>query len=241
MEIRRSNSLEESVYALAKYMTDLADDAVSQHGRFFLAISGGRTPWSLFRLLSESSTYASFPWGQTELFWVDERVVPYESSDSNYRIVADTLLKAGQIPVEQVHPMPIHHTPFSEAAANYESEIRNCFDKADIIPAFDLLLLGIGEDGHTASLFPGSHEVHEKERWVLTTTEPHGNPLVKRMTFALPLINKSHHVAFLVSGVSKKQVLNSILGGVVNENMVYPAALVRPKGQCVWFLDQTTQ
>lgn len=217
--------------AAADFFVTEAQAALRANRHFTVALSGGSTPRALYQLLAETP----LAWEAIHLFWGDERCVPPDHADSNYRMTAESLLRRIAIPPENVHRIE-GELPPEEAALRYEDELRKFFDG---VPRFDLILLGLGEDGHTASLFPDSPALHERTRWVVAvshTTPP--PPLVPRVTLTLPVINAARQVVFLVSGAGKAKRLAEVLH-VPTPSPLLPASMVRPdSGELLWLLDQ---
>lgn len=218
-----------------------AADAVAAHGRCALALSGGSTPKRLFEILGAADFRTSLPWTQIHIFWVDERHVPPEHSDSNYGMTRTALLegleRARLLPASNVHRIHGEAATAAEATARYEEELRRFFHPAPgEVPRFDLILLGMGADGHTASLFPGATALDERTRWIAT---PWIEKLAAhRITMTLPVINAGVRVLFLVTGVDKAAALADVIEGDPNP-LERPARLVRPtSGACRWLVDR---
>lgn len=210
---------------------EIAEKAVRDRGRFCVALSGGSTPQSLHRLLAEPPFRDRTDWARVHLFFGDERCVPPDHPDSNYRAVYENLISRVPIPAVQVHRMPADRQDLAKAAAEYEAEIREVLGDGAV---FDLILLGLGEDGHTASLFPGSPALGEAKRLV---AENYSDRLKsRRMTFTFPLINRAARVLFLVEGRAKAEAVRRAVedaGGPV------PAGRVRPEaGGLTWIMDR---
>jgi 6-phosphogluconolactonase len=202
--------------------------AVEARGRFSLALSGGKTPRRLYELLAASE----LPWELTHVFWGDERCVPQDDPASNYRLARETLLSRAAIPPANVHAMSCDAENISAGAAAYDAALRKFFRGADA--TFDLVLLGLGPDGHTASLFPGETTLGERVRWVLPTLGVHASPPVPRLTLTLPALNSSRQALLLAAGPGKKALVDAAAGG----QAAFPAALVRPKGGVCWLWSQ---
>ncbi len=213
----------------------LADDAIARSGRFTVALSGGSTPKALYSLLASPEYRNLVDWSRVHLFWGDERSVPPHHPDSNFRMVREALLDKIQIPNENIHRMPGERAP-AEAAAAYEAEIKNCFGvKPGGWPRFDLIFLGLGEDGHTASLFPGTDAANERAHLVAVVYVQRLQSY--RLTLTLPVINAAAQVTFLVSGESKAAIVREILLAD-GASCSYPAAKVRPsEGRLTWMID----
>jgi 6-phosphogluconolactonase len=200
----------------------------TQTGQFTVALSGGSTPRQLFELLSSPSYRAQVAWPQIHLFWGDERCVPSDHADSNYRMTREALLDHIDIPPQNVHRIQGESTP-QHAAEQYQAELERVLG-AD--PRFDLVLLGMGSDGHTASLFPGSPALEERERTAIAVYAAHLDSW--RVTLTLPILNHARHVLLLVSGSSKAPALSRIRAGEP-----LPAGRVRPsQGTLTWLLDR---
>jgi 6-phosphogluconolactonase len=184
-------------------------------------------------LLASDDFIGRFPWERVSWYWGDERFVPYDHPDSNYRMTREAMLSKAPVPPENVHPVPTDGSP-EEAALRYERTLQAAYGGAALDPArslFDITLLGLGPDGHTASLLPGAPELDERNRWVAAVS--HGRPEI-RITMTYPAIDSSRHVAFLVSGAEKAAVFKTILAGGGD----LPAARVAPAGELVWFVDR---
>lgn len=194
---------------------------------FRIAVSGGSTPHFLYEALASSTFRSSIEWQKWHVFFGDERAVAPDDAESNYRLVVDTLLSKVPVPAGQVHRMEAERSDLEAAAADYAQVLESeCGDP----PRLDLVLLGLGSDGHTASLFPGTTALDVDDRWVtrgLASTSP-----VTRLTLTLPVLNAAARVAFVVTGPSKADALRGVVDGTV------PAARVRPgSGDLLWFLD----
>lgn len=223
---------EQAVHDAAQFVAALAEDCSPSQGRFTIALSGGSTPRLLYQALASPPYAQRIAWDRWQVFWGDERCVPPDHEDSNYLMAERVLLDHVPIPPPQVHRMRGEVAP-EEAALEYEDIVRNSFQVA--IPSFDLILLGLGDDGHTASLFPGTQALQEEHRLVVPNWAPHLQ--VPRITFTLPLINAAREVVFLVAGQSKANAVTQVLGPSA-QNSTLPAALVRPtNGSVRWFLD----
>jgi 6-phosphogluconolactonase len=222
--------------AAAKLFTAKAAQAGAARGRFTAALSGGKTPVALYTLLAKAPLVSQIPWARVHLFWGDERCVPPDHADSNYRLVRELLADRVPIPAANVHRMPGEMDPV-EGAARYEGQLREFFaSHGDGFPVFDLILLGLGEDGHTASLFPGTPAIREPARWVAG----HYVDAQKgwRITLTPPVINAARTVVFIAAGAGKSVVLKEILEGPFRPDTL-PAQIVRPAGgDLVWLLDR---
>lgn len=229
----------------ARLILDQARGCVQSKGLFTLALSGGRTPAGLYEFLSRKSEAASMPWKKTHIFWGDERLVPRDSEHSNFRLAEDSLLSRIKIPQANVHPMHVDRFDPEENAVLTEQGLRDFFStrgapraanpREDGFPGLDLVLLGLGEDGHTASLFPNSPALAETGRMVAAVKSGPGiTPAVTRLTLTLPVLNAARMVVFMVSGQSKHPALKQVLNPVSKK--VLPAGLIRPRGQLIWLV-----
>lgn len=208
--------------------------AVDTGRPFSVALSGGSTPRRLFRLLADEPYLSRMPWQHLHLYWGDERPVGPDHADSNYGAVRATLLKTAPIPAGNVHPIPGELEP-SRAAERYEAELRRLFDlAAGEAPRFDLTLLGMGADGHTASLFPGNEALEQDERLVVAPwVEKLGS---YRISLTCNTLNNSAFIIFLVTGGEKAETLRQVLEGPAGR---YPAQLIRPsEGEVYWYVDR---
>jgi 6-phosphogluconolactonase len=215
---------------VAEWMTQAA---LAANRPFRVSLSGGSTPKTLYSLLASDDFRHRFPWERVSWYWGDERFVPYDHPDSNYRMTREAMLSKAPVPSENVHPVPADGTA-EEAARRYERTLREAYGAATLDPArplFDITLLGLGPDGHTASLLPGQPVLEERTRWVVAVS--HGRPEV-RITMTYPAIDSSRSVAFLVAGREKAAILSAIRGG----DSALPAARVRPVGELIWFVDR---
>jgi 6-phosphogluconolactonase len=228
--------------AAAALFAASAAEATAARGLFSVMLSGGGTPRAMHARLVSSKVASRIDWERVYCFWGDERCVPPEHPDSNYRMARETLLDPNDVPPENVHRMH-GELPPQTAASSYEAELRSfaaAHPPAGGLPAlrFDLILLGMGDDGHTASLFPHSAAIHESQRWVVSvphTTPP--PPLVPRVTVTPVIINAAAHVVFLVSGTAKAERLQNVIAGERNPDEL-PSQIVRPThGQLTWLLD----
>jgi 6-phosphogluconolactonase len=210
----------------------VANRAVQAHGRCSVALSGGSTPKALYALLATDEFRSQVPWQQLHLFWGDERCVPPDHGESNFRMVREALLSKISIPSENIHRMAGEKNP-TDGAADYQMQLQKFFHLADgELPRFDLVLLGLGEDGHTASLFPGSSAANERDRLVATTYVE--KLKAHRLTLTFPVLNHASQISFLVAGASKAAMIEAILGA---GNQSLPAAQIRPDdGQLTWFV-----
>ncbi len=217
----------------ARRFTDIAREAVESRGRFSVALSGGSTPGALFTLLAEAPYRERIPWAEVHLFWGDERCVPAGDPGSNYHMADEALIARVPIPPENVHR--IHGELAPEAAARaYDKTLRDFF--CGPYARFDLVLLGLGADGHTASLFPGSPALDERERLALAVTAAYEDRPAERVTLTPAAINTARHVLFLVTGSAKAEIVQAVLEGSGEQ---FPAQGIQlGAGALTWLLDE---
>jgi 6-phosphogluconolactonase len=236
VDLRRLTTPQDLFQAAAEELLRIATDAVAKRGRFTIALSGGSTPKNLYTLIAANAS-ATLPWAQMFFFWGDERHVPPEDADSNYRMAKEALLSKVPIAPGNVFPVPAEIEDAAAAADAYEQTVRKFFGLAPgEFPRFDLILLGMGPDGHTASLFPETAALQEKSRLVVANWVE--KLKASRITFTLPVLNAARCVAFLVSGEDKAAVLHEVLEGSAPPEK-YPSKLVKPtNGKLIWFVDR---
>ncbi len=221
----------------ASYFAQLAEESVTRKGRFSVVLAGGNTPRSLYEALGKAPIRSEVPWGGVLIFWGDERLVPPDHPDSNFRMANEIFLSKVPIPDENIFAMPMKEKDPKLAAERYEDAIWDCLDPDEYeIPQFDLILLGIGADGHTASLFPDSSAVDEKEAWVVSTYVKQLDKI--RLTLTLPILNQAKNIVFLASGKEKAPIIKTLLSSEP-ENTPCPAALIKPlSGNRTFFIDE---
>jgi len=211
------------------------EDAIQQRGRFAIALSGGHTPEKLYALWAQAEKHGvNTPWERVHLFWGDERYVAQDDALSNYRMTREALIERVAIPAANVHRVPTELPTPEKAAEAYDAELRAFFGSA--APAFDLQLLGLGVEGHTASLFPGSPALEEKQRWFMAIEAP-AKPS-QRLTLTPVVLNQGRNTFFLVAGTDKREILAALRSEPDAAGSRYPAARIRPAGRTLWFLDQ---
>lgn len=220
--------------ALARHVAEwMTAAALAASGPFRVSLSGGSTPEALYALLATDGFRDRFPWSRVSWYWGDERFVPHDHPESNCGMVRRAMLSRVPAPSRNVHPVPVDGTP-DEAAHRYERTLQAAYGAAILDPArplFDVTLLGLGADGHTASLLPGEPVLEERRRWVAAV--PHGRPEV-RITMTYPVIESSRRVAFLVAGARKAAIFRVIRAGGSD----VPAARLKPQGELIWFVDR---
>lgn len=236
MNVTICRDLRDLSQRVAAEFVRLAKQSVAAAGRFAAALSGGSTPKELYSLLAAPEFPDEVPWSQIYLFWGDERCVPPDHPESNYRMAHETLLSKVPIPAQNIFRMLGEKEPLAAASA-YEGAIRKFFQLPDgEVPRFDLILLGLGKDGHTASLFPGSEALRETRHLV---TAPYVEELkTHRLTLTLPVLNHGANIFFLVTGKEKAATLGDVLQGKCSRKHL-PAQRISPQqGRLVWFVDQ---
>lgn len=213
-----------------KIFVNLSKECIASKGRFVVALSGGSTPKRLYELLASDRYRGNVEWNRVHFFWADERCAPKESEESNFKLALDNLLSKIAIPAENIHRIKGEDGP-EKGAGGYEEHIKRFFG-ISALPVFDLIILGIGEDGHTASLFPGSKPLDEKVRFAV----PVYGEKMNRITLTLPVLNNARRILFLVSGQSKADVLKDILENT-EKRKKYPAGLINPAhGDITWLV-----
>jgi 6-phosphogluconolactonase len=221
--------------AAARELVAASADALHDHGAFRPAFSGGSTPRLLFETLATSAFRPLVDWMRARIFFVDERCVPPADERSNYRLAKEHLLDPLRIPAENVFRMRGEEEP-ARAADEYEAVLRREFAREDHLPQLDFVLLGLGPDGHTASLFPGTRAVEETRRWVAANHVPKLQEW--RLTLTLPVLNAARRAVFLVVGTGKRDAVTAVLRAE-RASPVLPASLVRPSnGSLVWIVDE---
>jgi 6-phosphogluconolactonase len=246
VEIRRLTTPQDLFQAAADEVLLAAAAAVQERGRFTIALSGGSTPKSLYTLIAANAGQ-NIPWAEMFFFWGDERHVPPQDPDSNYRMAQETLLSKVPVPPANVFRIPAENPDASAAADAYEQTLRQFFNlkpgdskpgdlKSGAWPRFDMILLGMGPDGHAASLFPETAALREETRWVVANWVE--KLKTSRITLTLPVLNSAREVMFLVSGTEKASVLHEVLEGNAPGDK-YPSKLVRPgNGKLIWLIDR---
>lgn len=218
----------------AQHIVRIANESIVTYGRFTMALSGGTTPRKTYELLGSEPYFKQINWTLVHIFWGDERCVPPESSDSNYHMAHEVFLSKIPIPAVQVHRMLASEPDRDAASQEYVEEMQRVF-ATDDIPSFDLIQLGMGPEGHTASLFPHQEALHEERRLVMPVSVP--KPPPDRLTFTPPLLNAARNILFLVTGSDKADALHAVLEGPYQPDE-YPAQIVRPpNGEVVWMVD----
>jgi 6-phosphogluconolactonase len=224
----------EDPQALARHVAEwITTTALASTPMCRVSLSGGSTPRVLYELLAADPYRGRFPWTTVSWYWGDERFVPPDHPENNFRMVREAMLSKAPVPAANIHPIPTDGDP-EDAARRYEGALQAAYGAPTLDPSrplFDIMLLGLGADGHTASLLPDDPALEERTRWVVAVA--HGRPEA-RITLTLPAIESSRHVAFLVEGQSKAPILATIRAS----GSRLPAARVQPVGELIWFVDR---
>jgi 6-phosphogluconolactonase len=206
------------------------ENAIALHGRCTISLAGGSTPKTLY----QSFTQQNLPWEKIHIFWGDERYVPPTHPDSNQKMAREAWLDLVNFPAANIHPMPTSANDPALDAQNYENEIKACFGTSgDELPSFDVILLGMGDDGHTASLFPHTDALDVRDRLV-TVGNKDGQP---RITLTIPTIDRANCVIFLVAGANKQTALEAVFAADGDPKQ-YPSRFIQPQGELYWLLDR---
>jgi 6-phosphogluconolactonase len=238
--IRLLNTPEAMFHAAAEQVCRVGEMSLTTTGRFSLVLSGGSTPRRLYELLAQAPYRTQLEWSRVEFFWGDERAVPPDHPDSNFRMAREAMLDPLGIDTAHVHRIMAEKTDLDEVARDYEQEIERVLGRVAGVgrrpPHFNLFLLGMGDDGHTASLFPGTRALSETERWVVAHDVKKLS--TRRVTMTPPLINAAHFILFLASGASKADMLAQVIQGKRDPERL-PAQLIHPlMGEVMWFIDR---
>jgi 6-phosphogluconolactonase len=233
MELHIEKDTKALSVSLAEWINNYIQQVLAKQDRFTFVLSGGSTPKALYALLAESPYKESIPWEKLHFFWGDERAVPFEDSRNNAKMCYDELLDKVPVKAENIHIMRTDITP-EESAAEYEKIMKTYFEGSET--TFDFVLLGMGDDGHTLSLFPGTEVIHEQH--ALATSFFLQAQDMYRITLTAPVVNNAACVAFLAAGAGKAEVLKQVLNGERNIDL-YPSQIIQPvKGQLHWFVDE---
>jgi 6-phosphogluconolactonase len=237
-EIRIAHDSHTWAAAAAEVVHTIGQEAVRANGRFLLALSGGATPETLYRALTSPAFAGCLDWSRTTFFFSDERGVPPDDPRSNYALANRALFTPLNITPSQVYRMAGESPDPQAAAHEYEQQLRRATNTPpSSCPTLDLVLLGLGEDGHTASLFPGSSALRDDRSLIAVSQSPKDPPI--RLTMTLGVINRASVVLFLVTGTGKAEVIRAVLDPKTEAERQLPASLVAPeKGRLIWFLDR---
>jgi 6-phosphogluconolactonase len=234
MAIHIYDSAEEVTKAIGAWIYELMMERLKKHQRFSIVLSGGNTPRSLYQLLAEPPYLDNIPWDRLDFFWGDERFVPFEDERNNAKMAFDTLLDHVPVSPNQIHPMKTDISP-ADSVRHYDQLLREYFH-ANQVNGFDLVLLGMGDDGHTLSLFPGTPVVNENKAWVSEFYLP--SQQMHRITLTKVLVNQSAFVAFMAIGNGKAHALREVLEGDYQPDL-YPSQVIKPvDGELHWFVDK---
>jgi 6-phosphogluconolactonase len=227
----------------AEFVAGYIKETLKRQNCFSFVLAGGSSPSGLYRLLGKGNDSGGYreaiPWEKVHLFWGDERYVPEDNPDSNYKMAHDIFITKITVPENNVHRIRTGFKKKEKAAKEYEKEIFKTFriHNRSRMPSFNLILLGMGTDGHIASLFPGYPELKVTDRLVVCTEVSPTTPNVERITMTLPLINQGKTIVFMIMGKKKLKILDEIFNNRIKAREKYPAALVNPgKGRLVWFI-----
>lgn len=233
MQIHIAKDTTELSQDLASHIGKLITEVLSKQDRFTFVLSGGSTPKALYALLAASPYLESIPWEKVHFFWGDERAVPFEDERNNARMCSLELLNKVNVPAANIHIMRTDISPV-ESAAEYEKILKSYFGDSEI--TFDFVLLGMGDDGHTLSLFPGTEVIHEQKLWATSFFLPAQD--MYRITLTAPVVNAARYVAFMATGAGKAETLVQVLEGEINLN-AYPSQIIQPvNGELHWFVDE---
>lgn len=240
-EVRVFPDLEGLSREAAREVRRVVNEAVEQFGRCAIALAGGSTPRRLYEILARDER-DEIPWANVHVFWGDERCVPPDHDASNMRLAHETLIDDVELPAANIHAVPVQAGSPDAIASAYEADLRAFFTgstaRSSGWPRFDLVLLGIGGDGHTASLFPNSPALDAGERWVAPAQAPEDADVRDRVTLTLPAIDHARTAFVMTAGASKRAVVREILETPETAVMRYPAAQVHPRGRLVWWVDR---
>jgi 6-phosphogluconolactonase len=230
------NRVFETGELLARYVSEwLCNLAAASVGPFAVCLSGGSTPKQLYQHFADPPLAARFSWSRIHWFWGDERFVPHDHPDSNYKMASDAFLSRVPVPPANIHAIPTEGVTPEQSAAAYDTTLKRFYGSGTMTPErplFDVTLLGIGDDGHTASLFPGQPALQETRKWAMAVLGPDAAP---RVTLTYPALDSSRDIAFLVTGAGKRDVVARARRG----DRALPAARIRPVGSLHWFIDRT--
>ena len=238
--IRQLTDIDDLFHAAAEQVCRIGQLSLRTTGRFSLVLSGGATPRGLYELLAKHPYRAQVDWSKVDFFWGDERAVPPDHPNSNFRMAKEAMLDKLDVPPARIHRIKAEGPDLDRAAREYEAEIEKTLGRvAGVVPRpphFNLFLLGMGEDGHTASLFPSTAALRDTRRWVVSHEV--AKLSAKRITMTPPLINAAHFIMFLVAGAAKADVLAQVIQGPRDEERL-PAQLIHPlTGEVMWFIDR---
>jgi 6-phosphogluconolactonase len=233
--------------AVVGHMVNCAKSAVSEKGCCTIVLAGGKTPQQAYELLGKPASAGLMPWQQCHFFWSDERWLESKHPDSNFSMAWNALFSKVHIPPRNIHKIPTGYKAPEIGAEMYEKHLRDFFHSENLtetvrisegitFPSFDFVLLGMGPDGHTASLFPGSNLLKEERKWVAAVKKNTGSPPVPRITLTLPVLNQAKNILILLSGNKKRAILDTILDKPDIAKTLYPVAHVKPTKELIWIV-----
>lgn len=233
MELHIFKNPDELSHAAAQWIAGDIASTLKKQDRYTIALSGGSTPKALHKILAASPYKEQIDWSKLHIFWGDERAVPFDDDRNNAKMAFDTLLNFVPVPAAQIHVMRTDMGP-EQSASEYENILHRYFDKT--VNSFDLVLLGMGDDGHTLSLFPGTAAVHEEKAWAIAFFLQAQD--MYRITLTKTIVNRSAKIAFLTTGTAKAHALKEVLQGAYNPDL-YPSQVIKPvSGELHWFVDE---
>jgi 6-phosphogluconolactonase len=240
MHLHIYKTADEFNHAVADWMVELIAERLKTKDRFTLVLSGGNTPKGLYNLLSVAPYREKINWNKIHIFWGDERDVPFNDERNNAKMAYDNLLNNVPIPASQIHVMQTENISPEKSAEEYEKVLHEYFSSLTTdhpqLTTFDLVLLGMGDDGHVLSLFPGTAVVHEEKKWATSLWLEAQK--MNRITLTKTVVNKSKQIAFLTTGTNKAHALKEVLEGHYNPDL-YPSQEIKPeKGELHWFVDE---
>lgn len=239
MHLHIFKTADEFNHSIADWIVECIAEAVKKQERFTWVLSGGNTPKALYELLAATPYREKIVWEKLHIFWGDERDVPFKDSRNNAKMAFETLLNHVPIPASQIHIMQTENISPEKSGEEYEKILRQYFPRPtpdSQLPTFDLVLLGMGDDGHTLSLFPGTAIVHEEQAWAKAYFLEEQN--MYRITLTKPVVNRSRRIAFLTTGTNKAHALKEVLQGRYNPDL-YPSQEIKPEnGELHWFVDE---
>lgn len=231
-EVRVFPDLETLSRGAAEESARAAIDAAQTRGKCLISLSGGHTPSRMYDLWA-TEYRDKIPWAKMHFFWGDERFVGADDPKSNFRMAKTSLLDHVPVPAENIHPIVTSYANADEAAEAYEKKLRGFF--GDTGPTFDVLFLGMGGEGHTASLFPDSTALTEQKRWAVSVRAPADPPVRVSLTF--PVLRRARETCFLVAGADKRPIIEMLKNDPKRATQKLPVAMLRPEGKAIWFLD----
>ncbi len=245
MAVMEFNSYERMAAAAAETIAKHAAEEIKEKGYFTIVLSGGNSPRMIYEKLAQEPLKSAVDWEKVFIFWGDERYVEKTNNDSNYRMADSAFVSKVTVPENNVFPIPVEEESPEKAAEVYEDTLRNFFkdgEKKELkgsFPVFDLILLGVGADGHTASLFPGNVALNEKKKWVVRVKAHARVTLRDRITMTMPVLSNGKKVMFIIGGQGKGEILKSIFRGPKKVKKQYPAGMLNEEGPgSVWYIDK---